>query len=117
MLTPCVMGIDFGTESVRVGIFDLEGTPLVFASEPYPLYHPHPGWAEQKPDEWWNSLVKATHSALAQSNIPKESIVGLGADTTSCTVVVMDEEFQPLRPAIIWMDVRAADQARRIAAS
>ena len=40
---PYVMGIDFGTESVRVGIFDLAGRPVIFASEPYPLYHPHAG--------------------------------------------------------------------------
>lgn len=114
---PYLLGIDFGTESVRVGIFDLAGAPLVFASEPYPLYHPQPGWAEQRPDEWWTALVTATHMALAASGIAREEIVGVGADCTSCTVVALDERFQPLRPAIIWMDVRAADQARRIAAS
>lgn len=112
---PYVMGIDFGTESVRVGIFDLAGRPVIFASEPYPLYHPHAGWAEQQPDEWWQSLVVATRRALAQSGVPTESIVGLSADCTSCTVVMMDDAFRPLRPAIIWMDVRAADQANRIA--
>ncbi len=114
---PYVMGIDFGTESVRVGIFDLEGTPVVFASQPYPLYHPRPGWAEQRPHEWWSALVIATRAALVESGIPKEAVVGLGADCTSCTVLTLDKRFQPLRPAIIWMDVRAADQARRIAAS
>ena len=112
-----VMGIDFGTESVRVGIFDLTGKPIAFASEPYPLYHPHPGWAEQKPEDWWKALVQASHKALAQSSVNPKAIVGLGADTTSCTVVVLDENFKPLRPAIIWMDVRSAEQARRIAAS
>lgn len=112
---PYVLGIDFGTESVRVGIFDLGGRPITFASEPYPLYHPRPGWAEQKPDEWWNALVVATRRALAQSGAPGDAIVGLGADCTSCTVVMMDENFTPLRNAIIWMDVRAADQANRIA--
>jgi len=44
MSAPYVLGIDFGTESVRVGIFDQAGTPLVFASQTYPLYHPQPGW-------------------------------------------------------------------------
>lgn len=112
---PYVLGIDFGTESARVGIFDLSGRPITFASEPYPLYHPRPGWAEQKPDDWWKSLVTATRRALAQSGVPGDAIVGLGADCTSCTVVMMDEKFTPLRDAIIWMDVRAADQATRIA--
>lgn len=117
MTGPYVLGIDFGTESVRVGVFDLTGQPVAFASQPYPLYHPHPGWAEQKPDDWWAAFVGATRLALAKSGVPKEEIVGLGADCTSCTVLALDEHFQPLGPAIIWMDVRAADQARRIAAS
>ncbi|MBU6349308.1 MAG: xylulose kinase [Chloroflexi bacterium] len=112
---PYVLGIDFGTESVRTGIFDLAGRPVTFASEPYPLYHPYAGWAEQHPDDWWRALVAATRRALAQSGVPGEAIVGVGADCTSCTVVLMDESFTPLRPAIIWMDVRAADQASRIA--
>ncbi|HEY85442.1 MAG TPA: xylulose kinase [Chloroflexi bacterium] len=115
MRGPYVIGIDFGTESVRVGIFNQAGEPVAFASQAYPLYHPRPGWAEQKPDEWWAALVTATRSVLDKSGVAKEEIVGLGADCTSCTVVAMDKNFQPLRPAIIWMDVRAAEQARRIA--
>ncbi len=114
---PYVMGIDFGTESVRVGIFTLTGKPIIFASESYPLRHPRPGWAEQQPDEWWSALVMAVRRSLQESGVPKESIVGIGADCTSCTVVAMDADFRPLRPAILWMDVRAADQATRIAQS
>ena len=45
---PYALGIDFGTESVRVGIFDMEGTPIVFTGEVYGLSHPCPGWAEQR---------------------------------------------------------------------
>ncbi len=114
---PYVMGIDFGTESCRVGIFTLTGEPVIFTSEPYPLFHPRPGWAEQNPDDWWQALVKAVRRALAESGVPAAAIAGIGTDCTSCTVVAMDEHFQPLRPAIIWMDVRAADQATRIAQS
>ncbi len=115
--SPYLLGIDFGTESVRVGIFDAQGQPMVFASKEYPLYHPRAGWAEQKTDEWWNALVVATRQALRESNISPRDIVGISADCTSCTVLMLDENFQPLRPAIIWMDVRAAEQARRIAAT
>lgn len=115
MQGPYVIGVDFGTESVRVGIFTLTGEPLAFASQTYALHHPYPGWAEQNPDEWWLALVAATRAVIDKSGVPKEEIVGIGADCTSCTVVAMDKNYQPLRPAIIWMDVRAADQARRIA--
>ena len=112
---PYVIGIDFGTESARVGVFDMAGQPLAFASQTYPLYHPQAGWAEQQPDEWWSALVTATRAAVEKSGVASEEIVGIGADCTSCTVVLMDENFAPLRPAVIWMDVRAADQARRLA--
>ena len=111
---PYVLGIDFGTESVRVGIFDLEGTPVVFAAEAYSLKHPHSGWAEQDPDEWWNCLVKATRRALDEGNVASEEIAGLSVDATTCTVVALDRQDRVLRPAIMWMDVRAVDQAVRV---
>jgi ribulokinase len=114
---PFVIGVDFGTESARVGIFTISGQAVVFASQEYPLYHPRPGWAEQKPQDWWAAFVLALRKALRTSGVRREEIVGIGADCTSCTVLLLDENCSPLRPAIIWMDVRAADQARRIAAT
>ncbi len=111
---PYVLGIDYGTESVRVGIFDQEGTPVVFAGETYALEHPRPGWAEQDPDEWWSCLVKATRRALDEGDVSPEEIAGLSVDATTCTVVALDRQDRVLRPAIMWMDVRAVDQAIRV---
>ena len=112
-----VLGIDMGTESVRVGVYDTQGTPLTLASSPYKTTHPHSGWAEQDPNEWWSSLVSAVHSAIEQAKVQPESIAGISYDSTTCTVVVLDASNQLLRPAILWMDVRAAEQARRIGQS
>lgn len=114
---PYVLGIDAGTESVRVGVFSLDGRAKAFATSEYRVYHPYPGWAEQRPEEWKQALVTAARMAVAQAGIRPEEVVGIGADATSCSVVFLDERFQPVRPAVIWMDVRASDQARRIAAS
>ncbi len=111
---PYLIGIDGGTESVRVGIFDREGTPVVFAGETYALKHPRPGWAEQDPDEWWSCLVAATKRAMSESGVSPEEIAGISLDCTTCTVVAIDERDRVMRPAIIWMDVRASDQARRL---
>ncbi len=60
---PYLLGIDFGTGGARVGIFDPEGTPVVFSEREYTLKHPRPGWAEQDPDDWtWPSRpVPSSH--------------------------------------------------------
>jgi ribulokinase len=58
--------------------------------------------------------VAAVHEAMSESGVSPEEISGISHDCTSCTVVALDESDQVLRPAILWMDVRAADQARRI---
>jgi FGGY-family pentulose kinase len=111
---PYLLGIDLGTGGVRVGIFDTEGTPLVFHSVEFETQHPRPGWAEQDPDEWWSCLVAATRKAMGESGVAAEEIVGLSVDTTSCTVLAVDRQDRHMRPAIMWMDVRASDQARRV---
>lgn len=112
-----LISIDCGTESARAALFTLDGRLVASQVAPYPLRHPRPGWAEQLPDEWWSAIVSAIRGTVEASGINPGAIVGISGDFTSCTLVLMDEQFRPLRPAIIWMDVRAADQARRIAAS
>jgi ribulose kinase len=111
---PYVMGIDAGTQGVRVGIFDLHGIPITLAECAYPTRFPRPGWAEQDPATWWDALRIAVRSALTQSGLPPETIVAVSASATSCTTVMLDAQGRAIGPSLIWMDVRAADQARRI---
>jgi ribulose kinase len=111
---PYLMGIDFGTGGVRVGLFDREGSPAVFRAVEFTTHHPEPGRAEQDPSQWWSCLARATRGALEESGVPAAEIAGISVDATASTVVATDADGRPLRPAIMWMDVRAADQARRI---
>ena len=111
---PYLMGIDFGTGGVRVGLFDRQGSPAVFQAVEFPTHHPRPGWAEQDPGEWWSCLAQATRGALERSGVPAAQIAGISVDATASTVVAADADGRHLRPAIMWMDVRAADQARRV---
>lgn len=112
-----VLGIDMGTGGARVGIFDLKGNSIVFCNENYPLYTPSSGRAEQDPNEWWEAICKASNKAISQSGINPSDIKGLSIDTTCCTVLFSGEDMNPLRPAIMWMDVRASSQAKHIFAS
>jgi FGGY-family pentulose kinase len=111
---PYLVGIDFGTGGVRVGLFDREGDPVHFEAAEFDTHHPRPGQAEQDPDDWWSSLVTATRAAVATSGVSPDEIAGISVDATASTVMAVDAQDRPLRPAIMWMDVRASDQARRI---
>lgn len=110
---PYLMGIDFGTESCRAAIFDLKGQPIAFAATPYPTSHPRPGRAEQSPTDWWNALVASVHRVMNETGIPARHIAAISYDATTMTVVALDQSGHELRPAIMWMDVRATEQSAR----
>ncbi len=112
-----VIGVDGGTESLRAGIFDLSGTPLAFAASTYPTHFPQPSWAEQDPADWWRALGEAVRQVRQDAGVAKDDIAAIALDTTCCSVVVLDREGHPLRPALIWMDVRAGAEAAQVAAS
>ena len=112
-----VIGVDGGTESLRAGVFDLSGNPLAFASVTYPTHFPIPGWAEQNPEDWWNALGGAVRQAVIDANVGKQEILGICLDTTCCSVVALDGAGNPLRPALIWMDMRSAPQTEQVLAT
>ena len=112
-----VIGVDGGTESLRAGVFDLSGNPLAFASVTYPTNFPIPGWAEQNPEDWWNALGGAVRRAVIDANVGKQEILGICLDTTCCSVVALDGAGNPLRPALIWMDMRSALQTEQVLAT
>jgi FGGY-family pentulose kinase len=114
---PCFLAVDFGTESVRGALFDTVGTLIHSEAVEYPTYFPRAGWAEQKPSEWWDAFVRMTRELLAKSGVEPTLIPSMTVDTTSCSVLALDQHFKPLRNALIWMDVRSFRQANRIAAS
>jgi FGGY-family pentulose kinase len=114
---PYVVGIDCGTQSLRTGIFDLAGKPVVYAVREYPISFPRVSWAEQDPADWWQAAKDTIAECLGRAKIKPSDITGVSLDGTACTVVCADKNGQPLRPAILWMDVRAHEQAERVTAT
>ena len=96
-----IVGFDMGTGSVRVGIYQLDGHEVGFAVTEYPTYHPHAGWAEQKPEDWWNCLQQSMHKALSLSGVDKEDIIALGYDVTCCSVMLCTKDGKPLRDCLL----------------
>ena len=113
-MTEYVLGIDAGTESVRTGVFDLDGNILGFGTHSYKTYYKHPGWAEQKIEEWREALIESIKKSIKISGINPDNVIGIGLDATCCSVVFFDEDNRPVRDPIIWMDVRSSEEAEFI---
>ena len=92
-----VLGIDGGTGGMRVGLYDLDGNEVAYHATEYVTYHPHSGWAEQKPEDWWNCLANSTREVLKKSGVDKEDIVSLSYDVTCCSVMLCMKDGTPLR--------------------
>ncbi|RKN05725.1 FGGY-family carbohydrate kinase [Streptomyces radicis] len=116
-MTPpeALLAIDLGTESARVALYAGDGTVLGEGQSGYPTRYPHPGWAEQDPDDWWRAVVNATRAAVTRAGSPR--VAGVAVATTASTVAVLDAEGRPLRPALLWMDSRASAESERTAAT
>jgi ribulose kinase len=112
-----LLGVDGGTEGLRAGVFDVFGTPLAYASTSYPTQFPAPSWAEQDPNDWWDALGKSVRKAISDSGISVDQIAAMAVDTTCCSVVPLDDSGNPVRPALIWMDVRSGEQAEQMVAT
>ena len=101
-----VLGIDGGTECVKSGIYDLEGNTLGIAASYYKTYHEHPGWAEQKIEEWDECLIKSINEAIKTSGIDPKDIIGArfkaaGAVQGTVIGVVRDFNYETLRNDIV----------------
>lgn len=108
---------DGGTESVRARVYDLSGTCLASAAVPYETRFSSGARAEQNPEDWWSGFVTAARKAIADSSVDPSAIEAITLATTSCTVVALDAGGKPLRPSIIWMDVRASAEADAVLAT
>jgi xylulokinase len=118
MAEKTLLGLDLGTTGIKAAIFDAEsGKPVASAVAAYALHHPHPGWAEQDPADWWNAAVQAIRSCLEQAEQAgylASSIRGLGISGQMHGAVLLDASGQVLRPAIIWSDQRTQAECDQI---
>ncbi len=108
-----VLGADFGTQGVRVAVFNSGGNCLHMNFVPYPTQYPRPGWAEQSPNHWWQAFQDALAQCLSQLE-DSSSIKGMTLCSTSSTVLATTQEGEPLTEAILWMDNRAIRETEKI---
>lgn len=112
---PLFVGIDAGTTGVTVALFDRRGLMVASGDRDYPCIFPQPGWVEQDMDVVWRALCEASRQAMA--GIDPGRIVSVGLSSQRGTFALLDEQFRPLAPAIVWNDARAKDMEAMIAAN
>ena len=105
-----LLGYDIGSSSVKASLVNAE-TGKTVASDFYPkteaeIIAVKAGWAEQRPQQWWDCLKHATASIMASSGIDPKEIKAIGISYQMHGLVLVDKDKQPLRPAIIWCDSR-----------
>ena len=89
-----LLGIDIGTSACKVALFGKDSKVEAAVSEGYPVYYPHPGWAEQNPDEWWEAVCKAIWTVISSSGVSPDDIAGIGIDGQSWSAIAIDEEVK-----------------------
>ena len=110
-----ILAIDSGTQSVRALLFDPRGTLLAKARVPIePYFSTAPGLAEQRPEVFWEALCQACRSLWTMPGVNKEAIAGVALTTQRSTVINLDREGKPLRPAIVWLDQRRTEGLRPV---
>lgn len=97
------VGIDLGTSSVKLLLCDAQGAVQAEVTKEYAMAMPKPNWAEQNPQDWWIQTKSGLMELCKQS---KEQITGISFSGQMHGLVILDEENQIIRPAILWCDQR-----------
>ena len=102
------IGVDLGTSSLKLLLMDETGTIHNIVSRDYPLEFPQPGWSQQNPLDWKTALLEGIPALL--EGFDAAQVAGIGAGGQMHGLVVLDENDQVIRPAILWNDGRTSKE-------
>jgi len=118
MKDPLVLTIDLGTQSVRAMLVDKLGSILAKTQHSYakPYYSLHPGWAEQKPELYWDAVCDVTKRLREEARDSWSSIIAVTITTIRDTWLCVDRDGKPLRDFIVWLDKRQCEMKKPLPA-
>lgn len=102
------IGVDLGTSAVKLLLMAADGKIQNVVSKEYPLSFPHPGWSEQKPEDWWSAVMEGLAELTADCD--KSQVAGISFGGQMHGLVILDEEDHVIRPAILWNDGRTTEE-------
>ncbi|HVR71857.1 MAG TPA: xylulokinase [Vicinamibacteria bacterium] len=110
------LGIDVGTSGVKAVLVDEKGRVGASATAPLKLLTPKPGWAEQRPEDWWSATRRTVRQVMKpnRGRAPRVGAVGLSGQMHSS--VFLDRKGDVVRPALLWCDGRTTEECLEITA-
>ena len=102
------IGIDLGTSAVKLLMMDESGKILNVVSKEYPLFFPHPGWSEQKPEDWYEKSIEGLKELT--EGFDKSKVKGISFGGQMHGLVILDKDDNVIRPAILWNDGRTTEE-------
>ena len=102
------IGVDLGTSAVKLLLMDEKGNIKKIVSKEYQLFFPHPGWSEQKPEDWFKQVIIGIKELISDCN--KESVAGISFGGQMHGLVLLDDKDNVIRPAILWNDGRTKEE-------
>lgn len=109
-----VIGVDVGSQSVKAVLCTPDGRTLTTAAHPCSMIHPRSGWSEQDPRQWREGITAATRAVIARAGLRPGQVSHIALACQVDGVVPVDRNLEALRSGIIWLDRRAARQAREL---
>ena len=107
-----VLGIDFGGGASKATLLSEKGKIVATNTVEYKTLYPKSGWTEQDPMDWYNATKENIRAVLDKSGIDSSDILAVSLDAATHTAVIMDENFNILRPSIYWTDIRSRDEVQ-----
>ncbi|NBJ71484.1 MULTISPECIES: FGGY-family carbohydrate kinase [Clostridia] len=108
-----LLGTDIGTSGTKTILMDVEGNLIAQDLQEYDVLTPKPLWAEQWPDVWLNAVKNSIKNTVQKSGVSVENIRGIAiSGLYGGSGIPLDENMDPVRPCMIWMDRRAEEETR-----
>jgi xylulokinase len=108
-----VLGIDVGTTGTKSALFTGVGELVDIDYTSYSTEYPDEGLAEQNPRDWWDGLMKTTGAVVRRNGVGRR-VRALSLSTQGGCLVLLDKDYNPVGPAVSWMDKRAGEISEKL---
>lgn len=105
-----VIGIDTSTTATKAVMIDRSGTVVGVGIATYDYQMPQPLWSEQDPDLWWQATMTAIGRLMSETHASPDDVDAIGLTGQMHGSVLLDDNLEPVRPAILWNDQRTQEE-------